>query len=610
MPPSTTPLYTGLPLDTMNQTADPREDFKEFAWGHWIEKNPIPDEYPSWGTLLLLRDSVLANLRSLCDELADKKSSLEPGTPSAQIAQFWGTALDEEAVEASGTVALNPLFARVDAADSVDSFIEAVTYLQSKGVGSLFHLTVVPDFKQSDILRVLVSQGGLGLPDRDYYTEADKAPLLQAYRDHITRTWNLLHGDDSGAAVAETVVALETKLALVSRTRTAMRDIASLYNNRTEVELRASAFPWVAAFRGLGASVPEFVNEATPEFFSHVVSDLTAESLPQYKTYAKWHVLHQLLPYFPSQYVDANFAFSQKLSGTKELAPRWKRVVEVLNTSCGDLLGAVYCDRYFTSSAKEAMLELVGYLKLALREKIDGLDWMTPATKLKSIEKLDSFRAKVGYPDQWIDLSSIKLAGTYADMVLELHRFRFADLFGRANKPPEPWRWEMPPQVVNAYYHPMYNEIVFPAAILQSPTFNEDVEAFNARTKVVVDQFNGYEILGKSVNGQMTLGENIADIGGLKIAFRAMELYFGDHPKPGLIDGFSPEQRFFLSWSQFWASHAREEQALKLLSVDVHSPGQLRSVAPLKNLPEFYKAFNVGEGHGMYLPKEQRAAVW
>ncbi|RQM10476.1 hypothetical protein B5M09_006674 [Aphanomyces astaci] len=610
MPPSTTPLYTGLPLDTMNQTADPREDFKEFAWGHWIEKNPIPDEYPSWGTFLQLRDSVLANLRSLCDELADKKSSLEPGTPSAQIAQFWGTALDEEAVEASGTVALNTLFARVDAADSVDSFIEAVTYLQSKGVGSLFDLTVVPDFKQSDILRVLVSQGGLGLPDRDYYTEADKAPLLQAYRDHITRTWNLLHGDDSGAAVAETVVALETKLALVSRTRTAMRDLASLYNNRTEVELRASAFPWVAAFRGLGASVPEFVIEATPEFFSHVVSDLTAESLPQYKTYAKWHVLHQLLPYFPSQYVDANFAFSQKLSGTKELAPRWKRVVEVLNTSCGDLLGAVYCDRYFTSSAKEAMLELVGYLKLALREKIDALDWMTPATKLKSIEKLDSFRAKVGYPDQWIDLSSIELAGTYADMVLELHRFGFADLFGRANKPPEPWRWEMPPQVVNAYYHPMYNEIVFPAAILQSPAFNEDVEAFNARTKVVVDQFNGYEILGKSVNGQMTLGENIADIGGLKIAFRAMELYFGDHPKPGLIDGFSPEQRFFLSWSQFWASHARDEQALKLLSVDVHSPGQLRSVAPLKNLPEFYKAFNVGEGHGMYLPKEQRAAVW
>ncbi|ETV91671.1 hypothetical protein H310_13748 [Aphanomyces invadans] len=654
MPPSTT--ASGLPFDTMNETADPRNDFKEFAWGRWVDQNPIPDEYPAWGVFYKLRDDVLANLRALCDELAEKKQSLEAGTPSAQIAQFWGTALDEDAVEAGGTEALNPLFARIDAVDSVDAFIEAVAFLQSKGLQCLFGLTVVPDFKQSEILRVLVAQGGLGLPDRDYYTEEDKAPLLQAYRDHIAHTWDLLYGGNSssdGAFVSETVVTIESKLANVSRTRTAMRDVVSLYNKRTETDLTAAPFPWTAVFRGLGTCVPEMAIEATPEFFTFLVADLTPETLPQYKTYAKWHILHQLLPYLPAQYVNANFTFSQKLSGTKELAPRWKRVVETLNNSCGDLLGAVYCERYFNATAKDAMLELVGYLKLALREKILALEWMTDATKAKSIEKLDAFQAKVGYPDKWVDLSSIQLTGTYADMVLELQRFQFHDLFGRANKPAEKWRWEMPPQVVNAYYHPMYNEIVFPAAILQLPAFSldrdaamnfgaigavighemthgfddqgrkfdargnmtewwtpADVEAFNARTKVVVDQFNGYKILGKSVNGQMTLGENIADIGGLKIAYRAMELYFADHTKPGEIDGFTPEQRFFLAWSQFWASHARDEQALKLLSVDVHSPGELRSYVPLKNLPEFYKAFHVEEGHKMFLPVDERAAVW
>ncbi|CAK4086811.1 unnamed protein product [Aphanomyces euteiches] len=645
-----------LPLDTMNQTADPRQDFSDFAWGKWIAKNPIPDEYASWGIFHKLRDEVLANLRTLCDELAGQEETLQVGTPSAHVAQFWKTAMDEAGVEKQGATAIVPLFARIDAVESVEAFIETAAFLHTRGIENLFSVAVEPDLKQSDIMRFFVAQGGLGLPDRDYYTEADKAPLLQAYREHILKVWNLYHGDNaSGENIATEIVELETKLAVVSRTRTAMRDIQSLYNKRSEADLRAAPFSWESAFRGYNLPIPEFLIEATPEFFTFLVENLTVEALPRYKQYVKWQILRQLSPYLPAVYVQADFELSQKLSGTKELAPRWKRVVGTLNSVCGELMGKVYCEKFFSSEAKTAMLELVNYLKLALREKIGQLEWMTPSTKERSLEKLEAFRAKIGYPDQWLDLSTIHLSGTYADMVLELHRFNVSDMFSRANKAPETWRWEMPPQVVNAYYHPMFNEIVFPAAILQHPAYSldrdiamnfgaigavighemthgfddqgrlfdykgnmiewwtpEDVTAFNERTKVVVEQFNGYTVLGKNVNGQMTLGENIADIGGLKIAYRAMELYFADHPnaKPGLIDGFTPEQRFFLSWSQFWATNTRDEQAIKLLSIDVHSPGHLRSFVPLKNLPEFHAAFNVKETDGMYLPDEQRAAVW
>ncbi|KAF0698953.1 Aste57867_10444 [Aphanomyces stellatus] len=646
----------GLQLDTMNRSVDPRQDFKEFAWGHWIEKNPIPAEYASWGIFHKLRDDVLANLRGLCDDLAANAHSLAPGTPNAHIAHFWASAMDESAVEAAGVSALTPLFARVDAADSVDAFVECAAFLHTRGLGCLYGFSVAPDFKQSDMLRVLVSQGGLGLPDRDYYTDADKAPLLEAYRAYIVKAWTLLGRDDvSAAAVADAVLAVETRLATTSRTRTAMRDLASLYNKRTADELRAAAFPWTAAFRGYDVPLPDVVVEATPEFFLFLATDITVDTLPQYKTYAKWHILRQVAPYLPATFVQANFELAQALSGTKELAPRWKRVVDALNDAGGELMGAVYCDKYFSADAKVAMVDLVGYLKRALAEKIHALEWMTPATKAKSIEKLDAFRAKVGYPDQWLDYSTLAIARdqSFAANMLELKKFAFGEELQRANKAAETWRWEMPPQMVNAYYHPLYNEIVFPAAILQFPAFSpdrdmamnfgaigavighemthgfddqgrlfdakgnmsewwsaEDAAAFQARTKTVVDQFNGYTVLDKPVNGQLTLGENIADIGGLKIAYRALELYFEDHTKPGPIDGFTAEQRFFLAWAQFWATNTRDEQALRLLSTDVHSPGALRSVVPLKNLPEFYAAFGVQEGDGMYLAPDARAAVW
>ncbi|OQR82766.1 peptidase M13 [Achlya hypogyna] len=645
----------GLQLDDMNTNADPRQDFMDFSWGHWAKRNPIPDEYSAWGVFYKLRDQVLDDVKGLCEAKAADVATLDPTTCEGQIARFWTAAMDEAGVEAAGTAALGPLFDKINAASDAASFIEAVAYLHTKGITVLFEPAVLPDFKDSTTERMFFSQGGLGLPDRDYYTEADKADKLAAYEAHVAAMWALLRPNDDAAAVAADVLSIERRIAEVSRTRTAMRDMPSLYNKQTAEEMVAAGFPWASAFRGYGFAMPAFTVAMTPEMFAFLAVDLSEATLPAYKRYAQWHTLKSLAAFLPAAFVNEEFNLAKVLSGAKELSPRWKRAVNTLNEKCGELMGAVYCAAFFPPAAKTAMLELVACLKEALAASLQELTWMTAETKAKSMEKLEAFVTKIGYPDRWTNFSKLELAGSYVDVVLALERFMFVEnITSRVDQPVQKHRWEMPPQMVNAYYHPMHNEIVFPAAILQAPSFSlerdmamnfgaigavighemthgfddqgrlfdaagnmsewwtpEDAAAFNERTKVVVEQFNKYTVLGKAVNGQMTLGENIADIGGVKIAFKAFQLYLARHGRPTeLIDGFTPEQRFFLAWGQFWASSARDEQALKLLSIDVHSPGFLRSFAPLKNLPEFYAAFGIQEGDGMWLPEAERAAIW
>ncbi|KDO28848.1 hypothetical protein SPRG_05719 [Saprolegnia parasitica CBS 223.65] len=646
--------HSGLQVDDMDLDANPRDDFMTYSWGKWAQRNPIPDEYSAWGVFYKLRDQVLGDVKGLCEAKAAEIDMLDASTCEGQIARFWKAAMDEAGVEAAGTAALDPLLARIADATDRDSFIETIGYLHTQGLSVLFDAAVLPDMKDSTTERLFFAQGGLGLPDRDYYTDADKAEKLAAYEAHVAAMWALFRPDENASAVATSVVDVERRLAATSRTRTAMRDIASLYNKQTPDELEAAVFPWAAVFRGYGIDVPAFAIVATPEMFTFLADDIEAH-LDAYKQYASWHVLKALASYLPSVYVNEAFALSKALSGAKELSARWKRVVNTLNDTCGELMGAVYCAAYFPPTAKTAMLELVGCLQEALALSLQDLAWMTPATKAKSLEKLDAIVTKIGYPDLWTDFSALRVDGSYVEVVLSMQRFMFAEnIVRRVDQPVQKHKWEMPPQMVNAYYNPMANEIVFPAAILQSPSFSldrdmamnfgaigavighemthgfddqgrlfdaagnlsewwtpEDAAAFNARTQVVVDQFSKYQVLGRPVNGQLTLGENIADIGGVKIAYRALQLYLAKHGRPDeLVDGYTPEQRFFLAWGQFWASTDRDEQALKLLSVDVHSPGFLRSFAPLKNLPEFYAAFNIQEGDGMYLPEAERAAIW
>ncbi|OQR92412.1 peptidase M13 [Thraustotheca clavata] len=644
----------GLELEDMNMDVNPRQDFMGFSWGKWSERNPIPNEYSSWGVFYKLRDQVLADVKSLCEAKANEIDQLDPSTCEGQIARFWKAAMDEEGVESAGISSLLPLFEKIDAATDLSSYIEAIAYLHTQGIPVLFEASVLSDFKDSETERLFFGQGGLGLPDRDYYTEEEKASKVAAYEKHIATMWALLNFENDADAVAATIVAIERRIAQVSRTRTAMRDLPSLYNKQTSEEMTNATFPWVAAFSGYGIELPEFTISMTPEIFDFLATDINESTFEDYKLYAKWHTLKSLASYLPAAFVNEEFNLSKELSGAKELAARWKRVVNTLNDTCGELMGAVYCASYFPPESKAAMVELVSYLKEALAESLSELTWMTSETKEKSMVKLNSFMTKIGYPDKWTDFSSLELNGSYVDVVLAMRRFMFGEnIASRVNQKVQKHRWEMPPQMVNAYYNPMLNEIVFPAAILQNPSFSlerdmamnfgaigavighemthgfddqgrlfdaqgnmsewwtpEDSEAFNERAKVVVEQYNKYTVLGRSVNGQMTLGENIADIGGVKIAFKALKLYLERNGRPELIDGYTPEQRFFLSWGQFWASSARDEQALKLLSVDVHSPGFLRSFAPLKNLPEFYQAFGIEEGDAMYLPQEERAAIW
>lgn len=646
----------GFSLTNLDKTCKPCDDFYEFAMGGWMKANPIPPDYPSWGTFTQLRDNNLTAMRTILEAAA--KANAPAGSNEQKIGDFYASCMDSSAIEAAGLKPLAADFAAIDAINDRKALDAEIARLQREGAGVVFRFYSAQDYKDSSKVIAQASQGGLGMPDRDYYfRDDDKSKQLRVdYVAHVTKMFELA-GDspEKAAAEANTVMTIETALAKFSRTRVELRNPEKNYNLMplSEMKTLTPDWSWENYLHAIGAPKLEEVNVRQPEFFKEMNTELSTVPLADWKVYLRWHLLHASAPGLPEKFVAENFDFyDKKLNGTKEILPRWKRCVHSTDRSLGEALGQVYVDKYFPPAAKARAKEMVNNLIAALREDIPTLSWMGPETKKEALAKLEAFTVKIGYPDKWRDYSKLTIERTsYAENVRRSFEFEHERQLAKIGKPLDRTEWGMTPPTVNAYYNPGMNEIVFPAGILQPPFYNpnaddavnyggigavigheishgfddqgskfdgkgnlhewwtpEDRKNFTEHGDCVVNQFNGYEVEpGLHQNGKLVLGESIGDLGGLAIAYAAYEKSIeGKRPKD--IDGFTPEQRFFLGWAQVWATNQRPEAARTQTNTDPHPLPRFRANGPLSNLDAFAKAFGCKKGDPMV--RDQACKIW
>jgi putative endopeptidase len=646
----------GFSLGNLDRSCKPCDNFYEFAMGSWMKANPIPPEYSSWGTFMQLRDNNLTAMRTLLEAAAQAHAPI--GSNEQKIGDFYASCMDTAALEAAG---LQPIAGELRGIDEINdrkSLDATIAKLQQRGAGVLFRFSSGQDIKDSTRMIAQASQGGLGMPDRDYYFRDDEKSkqLRTDYEQHVAKMFALA-GDapDKAAAEAKTVITIETALAKASRTRVELRDPEKNYHPMPLAEMQTLTpdWPWENYLQEVGSPTVEQVNIRQPEFFKAMNEELSSVALSDWKIYLRWHVIHATAPELPERFVNENFDFyDRKLTGTKEILPRWKRCVQSTDRNLGEALGQVYVDKYFPPAAKAHAKEMVNNLVAALREDIPTLSWMGPETKKEALGKLEAFTVKIGYPDKWRDYSKLAIAPTfYAANVRRSVEFEFARQLAKIGKPVDRTEWGMTPPTVNAYYSSSMNEIVFPAGILQPPFYSpnaddavnyggmgavigheishgfddqgskfdgkgnlqewwspDDRKNFTERGDCVVNQFNGYEVEpGLHQNGKLVLGESIGDLGGLSIAYAAYEKSIeGKRPKD--IDGFTPEQRFFLGWAQVWGANQRAEAARLQTNIDPHPLARFRANGPLSNMEAFAKAFGCRKGDPMV--REQSCKIW
>ena len=646
----------GFSTANLDKSCKPCDDFYEFAMGGWMKANPIPAEYPTWGTFSQLRDNNLAAMRTVLEAAA--KANAPAGSTEQKIGDFYTSCTDTAAIEAAGMKPIAGELTAIDAIDDRKSLDAAIAKLQREGVDVLFRFGSTQDIKDSTRVIAQASQGGLGMPDRDYYFRDDeKSKQLRAdYEQHVTKMFALA-GDapEKAAAEAKTVMSIETALAKVSRTRVELRDPEKNYHLMplTEMKTLTPDWSWENYLRAVGAPSMAQVNVRQPEFFKEMNQTLSGVGLPDWKIYLRWHLIHASAPGLPERFVDENFDFyDRKLSGTKEMLPRWKRCVQSTDRNLGEALGQIYVEKYFPSAAKARAKEMVNNLIAALRDDIPTLSWMGPETKKEALAKLQAFNIKIGYTDKWRDYSKLAIdRGSYEANVRRSIEFEHARQLAKIGQPVDRTEWGMTPPTVNAYYSSTMNEIVFPAGILQPPFYNpnaddavnyggigavigheishgfddqgskfdgkgnlhewwtpDDRKNFTERSDCVAKQFDGYEVEpGLHQNGKLVLGESIGDLGGLAIAYAAYEKSIeGKRPKD--IDGFTPEQRFFLGWAQVWGTNQRAEAARLQTNTDPHPLARFRGNGPLSNMEAFAKAFGCTKGDHMV--RGEACKIW
>ena len=646
----------GFSTANLDKSCKPCNDFYEFAMGGWMKANPIPAEYPTWGTFSQLRDNNLAAMRTVLEAAA--KANAPAGSTEQKIGDFYTSCTDTAAIEAAGMKPIAGELTAIDAIDDRKSLDAAIAKLQREGVDVLFRFGSTQDIKDSTHVIAQASQGGLGMPDRDYYFRDDeKSKQLRAdYEQHVTKMFALA-GDspEKAAAEAKSVMSIETALAKVSRTRVELRDPEKNYHLMplTEMKTLTPDWSWENYLRAVGAPSMAQVNVRQPEFFKEMNQTLSGVELPDWKIYLRWHLIHASAPGLPERFVDENFDFyDRKLSGTKEMLPRWKRCVQSTDRNLGEALGQIYVEKYFPSAAKARAKEMVNNLIAALRDDIPTLSWMGPETKKEALAKLQAFNIKIGYTDKWRDYSKLAIdRGSYEANVRRSIEFEHARQLAKIGQPVDRTEWGMTPPTVNAYYSSTMNEIVFPAGILQPPFYNpnaddavnyggigavigheishgfddqgskfdgkgnlhewwtpDDRKNFTERSDCVAKQFDGYEVEpGLHQNGKLVLGESIGDLGGLAIAYAAYEKSIeGKRPKD--IDGFTPEQRFFLGWAQVWGTNQRAEAARLQTNTDPHPLARFRGNGPLSNMEAFAKAFGCTKGDHMV--RGEACKIW
>ncbi len=651
-------LRSGVDRTTFDPSVKPAEDFFRYVNGNWIKHNPIPPEYSRWGAFPKLRDDNLLALREILDDLAKSDSAAD--SDRQKLRDLYRTAMDEARLEAQGASPLSTVLERIAKIDGRDALVGELARLRAGGAPLLFAVYVSPDEKQSDRYAVHARQGGLGLPERDYYVgnTEDSKRIRAQYREHVASMLKLLgDSNEAASAGADAVLKIETRLAEASRTPVQLRDREAQYNKKTLAELTSLApkLDWRLYLKTIEIGDLPDVIVGQPEFFARVNEMLDAVSSEDWRTYLRWHVIHAMAPYLSSAFEGEDFRFySEVLRGVKEMQPRWKRAIRTVDSQLGEALGRLYVEKHFSPAAKKRMDQLVKNLREAYRERIETRDWMGPETRQQALVKLAAVTPKIGYPDKWRDYSALEIrADSYAENVMRAQAFESRYRLSKLGKPVDKTEWHMTPPTVNAYYNPTMNEIVFPAGILQPPFFDqtaddavnygaigavigheishgfddqgsrsdaegnlknwwtpEDRARFNAKTDKLARQYDACVAVDDlRVNGRLTLGENIADLGGVAIAYAAYQKSLGGKAAP-VIDGFTGPQRFFIGYAQVWRGSTRDADQRLLLRTDPHSPMQFRTMVPLSNIEAFYQAFDVQPGSAMYRPPEERVEVW
>ncbi len=651
--------FKPLDLANMDLTVRPCDNFYNYSNGTWLKNTPIPAAFSSWGSFTELAEKNNEVLRQILEEAA-KNSKAAKGSNVQKVGDFYAAGMDSATIESLSWKPIEGDLKQIDALPGAEGVQSQLARLHSMGVGGLFGFFSTIDAKNSSQVIGQLSQGGLGLPDRDYYLEQDDKSKKnrEDYLAHVAAMFRLIGADDAASkSNAQMVMAFETRLAKASRTRVERRDPDKNYNKMTQKQLTELSpnFRWTSFFESSGWHNPGDVNVGQPEFFKEVNVMILEVPLADWKIYLKWRVLNAAAPALSSAFVNENFKFyGMTLTGAKELQPRWKRIRGVIDNLLGEALGEMYVARVFPPEAKAKAMEMVNNLKNAMREHIGKLDWMDEATKAAALKKLNSFGVKIGYPDKWRDYSNLEIdRESYFNNLRRAAAFNVAFNLDKIGKPVDKTEWGMTPPTVNAYYSSTRNEIVFPAGILQFPFFDfkaddavnyggmgavigheishgfddqgskfdaegnlkmwwtaETRKKFEERTAVLGSQFDGYTVLDSlHVNGKLTMGENIGDLGGLSLAFTALTNSLKGKEVEN-IDGFTPQQRFFLSWAQVWRRNNRPEQLRLQVKTDPHSPSEFRTNGPIVNMQEWYDAFECGEDGKMYLAHEKRAKIW
>jgi putative endopeptidase len=659
------PARATVDPSAIDPSVKPAEDFYRYVNGAWLKTATLPADQALWGSFIELRERNWANVRAICERVAAKRSGATP--VERMVGDFYASGMDESAINAAGLTPLKSDFERIAAIKTPADVMAVIAHLRGLGVGAGFSFAGATDEKNSDLTIAQLRQGGLTLPgtgrdaDRDYYLKDDEKSkkLREDYVAHVAKMFEFA-GDAPAAAQAraQAVLRIETELARTSMAREQLRDPNASYHKMPvgAVNDVTRDINWPAFFAACGAPKFDELNLAHPDFFKGFAGLLRTAPVADWQAYLRWKLLHAAAPYVNREIAEENFRFySGTITGVTEQKPRWRRVVAVVDEGIGDALGQLYVAEYFPPEAKARVLKLVEDLRASLAERINALDWMDAPTKVKAQAKLAAFGVKMGYPDKWKDYSSARIdRGSYVLNVFKANTYEVRRNLKKIGQPVDRTEFSMTPPTVNARYSPTFNDILFPAGILQPPFFDpkaddaqnyggigavighemthgfddqgrqydakgnltdwwtpESAARFKERANGIVEQFSDYTVVDgpMHLNGVRTQGENIADLGGIKVAYYALEKALAGKPR-ALVDGMTPEQRFFLSYANVWRELMRPAEQERRVVIDPHSPGYWRVNGPLSNLPEFWAAFDVPEGTPMRRPAAKRVTIW
>lgn len=643
----------------IDSTVKPGDDFFDYANGGWIKRNPIPADQSSWGIGNLVIEENLKRLREISEKSAATNAA--KGSNDQKIGDFWAMAMDSSKIETDGLKPIQPLLDKLNAVTDIKSLMDIIASFKQLGSSTLFDEYVAQDAKQSDVMAYNIWQGGLGLGQRDYYFKTDSATIniRNEYVKYITKILTM-SGEDSATALqaAKNILSMETRLAAASRKLEDLRDPYRNYNKMAIGDLKkmSANIDWLLYLKNIGVQHVDSVIVGQPEFFKAVSDVLASTPINDLKHYVKFNLLNDMSSVLPDTYGAAAFNFRKLFSGAKERKPRWKRAIQIEESAMGELLGQLYVKEFFNETAKKRYTKMVEDIRDALKDRIGKLSWMSDSTKAKAYKKLAAIKSKVGYPDKWKDFSSMEIGReSFAQNFMNARKWWHQYEYNKLGKPVDRDEWDMYPQTYNAYYNPSNNEIVLPAGIFTVPGYRDeelddatvygyggastigheithgfddegrqfddkgnlvswwtktDEEAFNKRAALMVKQFDEFEpVKGYHINGKATLGENIADLGGILLGIEAFKKtqQFKDN-KP--ISNLTPMQRYFMGYALGWLGHTREEQLRNRLLTDVHSPGKYRVNGPFADVDEFYTTFNIKPGDKMYRADSLRVRIW